>query len=593
MRKFRLRRWLAAGLAALSIFPGTLQSGSPQAAKPTRIISGVPSAERLLEDLEWIVGKLAGEQETWDETLQPAAEVFLIGVDPARPVGTDIVFDRDGGQRKQFNIPISDLQEFREENLEPIDIQSSRKAPDYYKLTSDALGFEGWMRLVDNFASISTKEQDVPAGMPSPQVTLDKLFGTTGYDAAFTGRNDADGLPDRRDTFKEFRDNMLAGINRRPSETPEAFELRKRLAHHQTERLERLFVEAEEVLGGWITDAEKEEARGELLLSALADTDLAKALEKFGQAASYFTAIPTTDASLVHGRMNIPVDQTLQNQADEFYKLVAPVWKQRIDGDDSLSAEQKAARHKICDLGLEMLNDGRVLQALDAFIEISPAKDGKNTLLTGIRAADGTKAIPLLEQIPAALDDLTLELNVDKVGDLAVHKFTMTKVPEALKSFYGDGSEVFVATGKDAVWIAAGNGALDLLKQQVQLVTDTKTEANGDVFVGRVKLGPVLKHLDDLATEIGFDPNEFLGRSPAPATESDDDSAKKKPGQALMSLDLRKLALPTLQEGDDDHFFLHVKKVEKQVRADVKVERGVLKAAGKVIAKVAAERLSG
>ncbi|MFV0445993.1 MAG: hypothetical protein ACK5Q5_20645 [Planctomycetaceae bacterium] len=592
MRKLRLRQWLSAGVAALCFAPGTLQSGSPQAAEPTRIITGVPSAERLLDDLRWIVGDLAGDQETWDETLQPAAEVFLIGVDPSRPVGTDVVFDREGGQRKQFNIPISNLQEFREENLEPIDIQSSRKAPDYYKLTSDALGYEGWMRYLDNYASISTKEQDVPSGMPSPMVALDKLLKESGYDAGLTATNNSDGIADRRDAFQEFRENMLAGISRRPSETPEAFELRKRLAHHQTERLERLFVEAEQVLGGWITDAKKEEARGEMLLSALAGTDLAKALGSFGATASHFAAIPTTEASLVHGRMNIPVDPTLQNQADEFYKLVAPVWKQRIDGDESLTAEQKAARHKICDLGLEMLNDGRALKALDAFIEIAPSASGKNTLLTGIRAADGTKAVALIEQIPAALSDLTLELNVDKAGDLSIHKFKMSKVPEALKSFYGEGSEVYVATGKDAVWIAAGDGALDLLKQQLQLVAESKPEANGDVFVGRVKLGPVLKHLDDLGTEVGFDLNKFLGRAPAAETESDD-SSKKNPGQALMSLDLRKLALPTLQEGNEDHFSLHVKKADKKVRADVKVERGVLKAAGKVIAKVAAERLSG
>jgi hypothetical protein len=585
---------LAVAATLCVVAPATAESGAPQVTQSTRIVTGIPSAELLLEDLSWIIGKLAGEQETWDDTLQPAAEVFLIGVDPSRPVGTDIVLDREGGQRKQFNIPYSNLQEFREENLAPIDIESRRRAPDFFELTSESLNYSGWMRTTDNYASISTQQSDVPSGMPSPKLALDALFGSTGYDAALAARNSASGITDRRAAFEEFRENMLAGISRRPSETPEAFELRKRLAHHQTERLQRLFIEAEELLAGWTTDAAKEEARGELKLSALAGTELAGVIENYGQAASYFAAVPTTDDALVHGRMNIHIDATLQTQADQFYTLVAPVWGQQIDGNDEATAEQKTARHKIADVGLAMLKDGRELKTLDGCIEITPSAGGKHILLAGIRTADGTKAIELIQQLPQALGNLTLELDVDSAEGFAIHRLkpTADKVPDALKTFYGSECEVYVATGSEAVWVAAGSGGLDKLKTTIALVKNAKSEPTGDVFIGQVRLGPMIQHLDELAVEIGFSPQKFLGRTPGETSSDESGSGDRRPGQALLNLDLKGIALPALLEGDD-RFSLHVRQEQGVIQGNVKVERGVLKAAGKVIAKVAAERLDG
>ncbi len=601
MQSFCLRRcWLAVILSGLLAAPGEAQPGHTSPSRPTRLVSGIPSATRLLGDLEWIVSELAGEKRVWTDTLLPTAEVFLMGVDVERPVGTDIVFDRAGGQRRQFQIPLSDLRDFRTENLEPIDIQSRRQTPDYYKLNSPSLSYDGWMRIVDNYASISKQEADVPPGMPSPRKAFDALLGKSDYDAAVSATNDNEGMADRTEAFREFRENMLAGISRRPTETPEAFELRRQLAHHQVERFERLFVQGQSLVAGWITDADKGEARGEAFLSGLPGTELAQAISKFGATASYFAAVPTTDDYVVHGRVNIPIDPQLQNQADEFYKLVAPVWKQRINGDDDLSAEQKTARGMICDLGLEMLNEGRVLGAIDGCLEITPTANGKHILLFGIRTADGTKAIEILKQIPAALGDLALEQNVETLGEVAVHRLRFTgEVPAALLKFYGNDQELYVATHKDAVWIVAGEGSLPKFKETLALLADSKSEPTGDVIVGQVRLGPMLKHLDEVAVESGFSVEKFLGRPLLPTATSEtgsgngDGRSSRRPAQSLANIDWRSIALPVLQGAEKDRFSLHVQQKDGVIRSDMHVEIGVLKAAGKVIAKVADEHLGG
>ena len=101
----------------------------------------------------------------------------------------------------------------------------------------------------------------------------------------------------------------------------------------------------------------------------------------------------------------------------------------------------------------------------------------------------------------------------------------------------------------------------------------------------------MIKHLDDLALDIGFDPKKFAGESSADGDGEKAGGKSRKASEALKNLDLRKIALPVLRETDEDHFKVHVRQAGGTVRGDITVERGVLKAAGKVIAKIAAERL--
>ena len=584
-------------LAALSLLtsPSLAQPAKPQGG-PTRITTAIPSAQRLLDDLEWVVGGLAGEQSVWKNTLYPSAEVFLIGVDRERPFAIEQVFDRAGGQRKQFQVPLSDLNEFRTDNLEPIDIQSRRREPDLYELTSKALGYKGWMRIIDNYASISEDKEDVPAGMVTPRTALDQLFKKPTVDAALSAQNDAAGMSDRRQVFQQLRENMLSAITRRPDETREAFDLRQNLAKHQVQRLERLFVESERLLAGWTTDTEKAEAFGELSLSAIVGTELAQVLSRQAATASYFAAVPIHDDALVTGRAHITFDDSLQTQADEFYKLAAPVWKQRIDGDQNLSDVEKAARKKITDLFLSILHDGRSVQAIDGFINVTPTAAKTYVFLGGIRAADGTKAIEILKLIPEAIEGLVLELNVGTAGPASIHRIKITgKLPDALKSFYGEEGAIYVATQPEAVWMAAGSGSLDVLKETIALVQSSQPQPDGRVLYGRMRLGPVVKHLDDLAVETGFNPQQFLGREAAAKEQADKktDDRGVNPAQALAGFDWRGIALPVLLKSTDDHLTILVRQENGVLNGSVHVERGVLNAAGKVIAKVAEEKLGG
>jgi hypothetical protein len=604
--------WLLTAVMASALLadPGNAQSGNPQQSRATRVKAGITSAEGVIEKLRYVVDGLAGQEKAWEESLFPSIDVFLIGVDTTRPVGADVVFDpaEEEGARKQFHVPIArnakqpgknELQIFLTDNLEPIDIQNRKlgRAGDYYKLDSPTLDWEGYLRVVDDYASISATEADVPAGMPSPQAALDALLKSGGYDAAARIQNAAEGTADRKESFGKFREKMLTKVKKRTTETAAEYDLRRTLGEQQLDRLERMFVQSQEVTLGWTTDVKKNEARADLLLTALPGSELARAVAQFGAKPSYFAAVSTTGDALLSGRVNLALDEFMLAQLDKFYDQSQPVWKKKIAdrlGKDGITEANVAARQQIADLFAAMLREGKSLGALDGFVEMTPTAAGMHTVLFGIRAADGNKAIDILKLIPEAVQGWQVELNVDSQGGAAIHKITLkANQPEAIKKFYGGTGELFVATSPEAVWISGGENALSRLKETIELVGKSEKTADGVVFSMNLRLGPTLTHLDELAQEKGFNLEEWLGRSKAAAEEPEaEEEGRRRPAQALAGFDWRGVALPELKGAEQDRVHTVIRReANGQITGRTRIERDVLKAAGKVIAKIAEEKL--
>lgn len=592
---------LALALTVLFADPGVAQSGNPAGAHGSRISGGLSSPAQVMEKLEHVVGKLANEQKAWDDQLFPSIDVFLIGLDQKQPVGADLVFDKEEerGVRKQFHIPIDKLTDFLNDNLAPIDINAKSKGKDktYYELDSPTLEWHGFMRLKEKYASISSRETDVPATMVSPKTGLTNLLNKGGYDAAARLDNTGEGTADRQQAFTRYRDDLLTRIQKRTNETDAEYQLRRGLAEQQLDRLGRLFVQSREMHVGWTTDIARNEVHADLKLAALAGTDLAALVNKIGSEGSYFSAIPTTTDAVLSGRVNLAVDDFLQKQLDTFYDLSLPVWRQKLSEREKATPEQTATRQQILDLFVGMLREGKQIGKLDGCIEVSPIAGGKHNVLFGIRAADGTKAIEILKLIPKAVSDWQVALDADQQGQAAIHKITFGKnSPEAIKKFYGGAGEVFVATSTEAVWISGGENALARLKDAIGLVEKSTPTANGVVLDANMRLGPTLTHLDELAREEGFDLEEWLGRKGARPDDGkgkkDGEEGKRRPAQALAGFDWRGVALPVLKDAREDRLQLLLKKdASGEIQGTGRIEKDVLKAAGKVIARIAVEKL--
>src|SRR4029079_5948561 len=117
-------------------------------------------ADDILQDLEHVIGGLAGKKREWDANVLPNIEIFLFGVDRTKPVRYDQLVGGKEGRREQMMVPVANLKEFITDDLDPIDIITNPDKKDkskcLYNLTGG--GYPGFMRYVHDYAYFARAE---------------------------------------------------------------------------------------------------------------------------------------------------------------------------------------------------------------------------------------------------------------------------------------------------------------------------------------------------------------------------------------------------------------------------------------------------
>jgi hypothetical protein len=595
--------WIRSALIVrfITVVSALLLPSVALAADPTRVVVVLNSSDGLIKDLKHMVVDLAKEPKRWDADVFPNIDIFLIGVDKSRPVRFDQLIDGESGARPQYAIPVSDLKEFIADNLDPIGIVAKkfRRQNEYYELTGDV--YKGWMRIVDNYAAFadSEHEADVPANMPSPVVSHKELLAK-GYDTAAQLDNSRTTPEQRKAAFAKFRDNLVAGLKKRPQETNEQFALRETSSTQQMEVLERLFVESADVVIGWTTDTAKSEALADLRLVPAEGTELDKTVRSLGATPSYFAGIKSAENAVMSGRVNFALDDLITGHLRKSFEQARPVALQDVDNDTKKqrTPEQKAARKQISELLLDMATAALDLHVVDGAVEVTPGATGKHTAVMGVRTADGSVATQIVELLPKANDSFKSELSIDQEGDVAIHRVTIVRnYYKAFADFLGEPGEIYVGTSKDSVWLAAGEGALDALKSGVKTGAETQGAAADPVFARMdMHLRPLLVVTNQLRKDGDFDLMKSLesrGALEEVKTEGEKTTSDAQQNlQMLKDFEWRDAAIEALS-GQDDRVTFHLKQAEGRVDGAANVKTGVLKAVGKLIAKFAAENLSG
>jgi hypothetical protein len=557
-----------------------------------------------------MVVDLGGDPKGWEANVFPNIDIFLYGIDRSKPIRFDQMIDAKSGQRSQFMVPLeakTGLNDFIKDNLDPIGIVAKpvkRGDKTYYQLGDPKLAgnpknqnvYDGWMRVANGYAYISTQESDVPAGIAAPDASH-KLLLDQGYDLAVQLSNADTTLDQRQASFAKFRENTLAGVKKRLNETKEAFALREKNSQQSLETMERVFVESSELTIGWVTDSEKNEGRGHFGLSAVAGTALETTLKAQAVQPGYFQNIKSADNAVLSGRLNFTFDDLLKNQFSEIYELSQPVNHQKIDATEGLTDKQKEARKAINDHLFAMLDAGLQLGGWDGVVEVTPQESGTHNFLFGIRSADGTKAAEIMALLPDAKQGWNTELDVDSEGEVKIHKLTITQnYPKALQDFFGKSGEFFVGTGANAVWISGGENALQAMKEGVQAVATSAEKPDPVIARLDLRLLPVLQVFKGLRDEGVLDLMQKL-QSNAPEEEpaKDGDAEKaEKPGsetaRMLQDFEWREAAIEALS-GSNDKLHMHLERVEDHLEGTTTTAEGLLKMLGVLIAKFAKENL--
>lgn len=575
-----------------------------RAEDPPRAVIVLSSADALLADLEHIVVDLAGKKKDWEVNVFPNIDIFLIGVDKSKPVRYDQIMAADGGRREQLMVPIEKLTDFIKDNLDPIGIiaKKDKKDKDLYKLTGGV--YDGWMRVKHNYAYFALEKhpEDVPANIAPPDAAHAHLL-KKGFDVAAELDNSKTTPEGRRAAFAVFRDNTLAGLQKRPDETNEAFALRKLNSEQSLETMERLFVESSLATIGWTTDSEKNAGTGRLVLKAEPNTDLAALLKLQGENASRFAGVPEPSDPVLKGRLNYALDATATRQFGELYKLMGPAIDQRIDKTENITDEQKAGRKELAGVLIGMLTSSLDLARWDGFVQVIPQSSGKHTGIIGMSAKDGAQLTKALEVLPRAFGGYTVELKTSTTGDVEVHKVTITEnYPKAFQDFFGS-NEIYVGTGPDTVWVGLGEGAVDAMSSAVAAAAKAPEGKVDPTVAGMdIDLLPVLKLMAQLRKDGDFDlmatlkSRGVLQEAPAEEKkeEGEGEGEEDKPGsdtaRMLQNFEWRDAAIQAL-DSKADRLHMDIQRVEDHVEGTTTVESGILKAIGDIIAKFARENL--
>ncbi len=470
--------FLALTAALLMVRSATAQSE----ARFQFVQTGVDS---LKSDLKYLVGlsPTPALQKQWVNTLEPLIDSFAEGVDPTKPIRVDVIFGKDISFEMDFPISLLDDKKGKGfvPNIKGMGFNVTPLGANLYSVVEAGKGAKpNFMRYVNGYASIAATQAAVPANMPHP--ITDKVKGVQplldkGYDVIGWMKNSdaAADIAARRANFHELRKQLEAGLIFKRNEDKNEFALRKLSLIQNLAEAERFVVETDELLFGWTTTVATKEAvgkgRAEFSISALPDTDLFKSTEVLATKPSHFANVKLSAEGVVSGKINFGIDPLRVEHLKEFYKTVRPVLDAQIDKRATIKeAEQKAAVKQAASLLIDMLNEGLPLGTVDVFMDLHSAGGGKHTLICGVRATDGRKAVEIVKLLPKVNAGRTIKLDIEKIGeDVSLHSVTVPERRQANfhKLFPGE-NLVYVATSKDAVWGAAGANAVEELKAAIE-----------------------------------------------------------------------------------------------------------------------------
>ncbi len=562
MNSFRLQILMAFAVIAFSLPVCTF--AAEEAEKENKVTMMIIGADRLLEDVEYMVQDLASRNKIWKEKVEENIELFLEGIDREQPVRIDVFFDEKSGEFYRPFFPITDVKDFRN-NVEAFGVTNKPIARDVYSL-GDA--FEGFMKVAKDYALFAPKDQraTIDPNVPEIQAPIEPLTKAD-YDAGVIISHDKAGMEARRKSMAEVRKNIISGIKKKSTESVEEFEFRKLLAVNRIDNFERLYSEVKYLEAGWVTEPSKKTGVGTLILSGIEGTDLAGTIAAIPELKTSFHTIPETKDFVASGRMLSPISAANQEQIKATIEAYQPVAEIRIDRKEDLNDKQKkAAKDAIAKL-IPILEDGLTLGSIDGFVEFRRIeKDNSNSLhdmVAGMNAKSGRDIEEVIKMLPEIRDTYKTKMDTATVGDFHFHEFVLEdNVPPMFKSLFGSPCHFHIATSEKMVLFSIGEKSKPWLEEMVDLVIKTEEQkAPENFFTFKGHFGPFAKAL-----------------------------SARNPGEDFV--ELRKAIIEAFSEKYTDDFIeIYDKHADGQIQGTMTVEPGLLRLLGILVANFADENL--
>ncbi|MFP6768279.1 MAG: hypothetical protein VB859_08920 [Planctomycetaceae bacterium] len=517
----------------------------------------VLSADQVIKDLKLLSDLTSKTEQTQWENIEGILETFLFGIDRSKPIGLQVMLGGGEQGRLRMALPITSLKVFRDENLGGFEINSRKVGMNLFKLSDKDETF-GYMRFAKPYATIGEIRSDVNSVI-KPRQEMASLLQRK-YSLGASVKNTAANQDSRRKAFLPIKNNLLAAIKPRRGERPEEFAIRKQLLTFELDDAERFFVESESVAGGLRVDPLRKQAHFDLDLTALAGSSLDASIQQLATTPSHFSSIPRSSDAILVGRIHHPLDPFRRAGLQALLASARSALHADIQQNTAATDSQKVASTKLVDVIVAVTSSGLQQGILDSFVDVKPTDDGGNVLVGGIRTVRGERLREAIAALPQSTLKLNVTLDVEQAGGVKIHSVTVpADLHDDFVSLFGESNTIYVGTSPDAVWCAAGPGALVMLKAAISAAANPKKTPRPSFLDLELKVGPWLKLLDSRLGSKG-------------------------------NVADRKLALKAFQAGGDT-IQLKLERRDKKVIGQTTLGTGILRFLGKTIAVFSKENL--
>jgi hypothetical protein len=569
-------------LHACAVFLFSALSAVAQSPQDAEITLFHPSVGSLKADLQMVLNLATPEEQKQWEDIEGYIDTFATGLDDSRPV---IVQYLTGVKPNAIIIwaPVNDTQPFFKElrdNFESLGYELSRDTKDrsLYRLSESEAGEYGWLILHADIKYISfVITTDEAASLGLKDILLAQAFPAFKTDAnvaAQLANSDASSAAQkhRREAFGETRSLFMDKIKKRPDESASRFDLRKLASEQLMEEGERLLAEIANLalsLKLDVKDAAKPVARLQVAVTAIADTQLQGAMDQFGTQPDPFASLKKAEGSALSFRVNHPVDPMRIENFTEFIGATEKELASRINASTTKSASEKAAANKlstgVMDIARETVKSGWI----SGFVEGVPAGTGDFKIVSAFSAPTGSQLNTLLPELANAGKGNVVEMNVDKQGEVAIHRIQLAEsFVDVFDEIWGIQKDVFIGVGPTHVWLGSGPGALEAMKQTVASVGDPAPTSSPLSL--EMKMLPWVKRWDEMAKK---DPP---GKTP--------EAQEKQRSDARV----RARAIAAMTEGDD-LLSVNFDYAEKELTGVVTADTGLIRFFAKMMAAFSKE----
>lgn len=553
----------------LLLATGVCSSVGAQQDHHSEITIGHRGISALKADLKFLLDQTPPVEQKQYANIVDIMDLIFYGVDEERPMRVDILTGTTPPTSVVWG-PYIDLEQLQDENIGS-NYQLKKEADNLYKLLDDEQ--PGWFRALSKLKYaviiLAQDRNDLPLmkqiiqRLNDPMPALKQLL-LNGANVGISLTNkavEADDQKKRRDSFAEIRANKLSTLQKRPSETATAFELRKGLVTNELTELERLMVEAKRASARIFLDKINGSARVEFASEAIAETSFADSLQLFGKKVDAFDSIAKSEGSVLSIRGNHPVDELRKNNLISIVELSRKDTAALLEANSKMTAQEKEASQKLFDGIAAVTIDGINSGNLNGFLETTVDDSGEFSSVGAISVVDGNRLTDTLALIAETGNGNKVAVDFAEAGGVKIHEIRMAEgFFKPFDDLFGVGKPVYVGITEDICWMGTGKESLETLKTAI---ADLKSpEMNDTILKIEGNVLPWAKRALDLVKKTN--PSEI--------------AEQEKRRDRMRSLEL---AVQSLSTKDDARFELRVK--DGKGTGEIFVNLGILKYIGREV----------